>query len=52
MHSRIDHDKMDVVVANLAATSEFLKATAKMQKWWKAPISVCWYQHRRLALSR
>jgi DNA polymerase-4 len=30
MHSRIDHDKMDVVVANLAATSEFLKATAKM----------------------
>src|SRR5258705_8929559 len=30
MHSRIDHDKIDEVMANLVATGEFMKATAQM----------------------
>jgi hypothetical protein len=30
MHSRIDHDKVDEIMAHLADTGEFLKATAQM----------------------
>jgi hypothetical protein len=30
MHSRLDHDKVDEIMAHLADTGEFLKATAQM----------------------